>query len=675
MELDLNSLPLESRDAVRSAALLGERFSLPILMEVGVESGALDPLFDGGILIQVGSTEARFATVEILESEIGQLPWSHKRRISAKIAKALAKRRADPCEVARHYVNAQEFAQARTFFTKAAEKATLDNDYRSALVLLHQAFELWPAEEDTNLRKRLLFEMGRCARNVNDLVKCRMAWEELLEMSIEDDDVVSRLEANRRLAELATQVQDRVEKRQRLQEAARLSSLLEDPIQEAKDWYSYGGFLLDNIRVEEATEATSHALDAAIRSGDRALETEILALNALSHAMQGNAKVAFERIENAITIAIDSELPEQLATVYRRKANIHEYSGQYREYINLEMESLDRCRSGGWEGLEHSCLSCLSFAFFRLGQWKQSHDAIREAVELKKVDGELLAIATTVKACLAAFQGKRKQAISLFNESLQLIRLHGGIVVEFYIYWARGVTSIIDGNQKSGGEAFRDLISLWRNTDDRKDAISGLVAAAGFYADTNNPNSLAECIDILSAIAADNSTLESNSAKAAAFAEDFWLRGKFDEAIHSMSQAIEGYRKQGLRVEETLLLRRLGTMFASAQEISKARTAWTDSMKIARDLGMRPLMDALKNDRVGIGPTAIGTNNSNATGLTGRQMEVLRFIGKGLTNKEAASRLSLSPRTVEMHVASILERLNCRARTEAIKKATELGLI
>jgi DNA-binding NarL/FixJ family response regulator len=35
--------------------------------------------------------------------------------------------------------------------------------------------------------------------------------------------------------------------------------------------------------------------------------------------------------------------------------------------------------------------------------------------------------------------------------------------------------------------------------------------------------------------------------------------------------------------------------------------------------------------------------------------------------------LNLSPRTVEMHVARLLENLNCRARAEAVRKASERG--
>ncbi len=61
--------------------------------------------------------------------------------------------------------------------------------------------------------------------------------------------------------------------------------------------------------------------------------------------------------------------------------------------------------------------------------------------------------------------------------------------------------------------------------------------------------------------------------------------------------------------------------------------------------------------------------------LTPRQVEVLRGVARGLTDKEIASELSLSPRTVEMHVARVLAALDCANRAEAVRKATALGLL
>jgi pimeloyl-ACP methyl ester carboxylesterase/DNA-binding CsgD family transcriptional regulator len=61
--------------------------------------------------------------------------------------------------------------------------------------------------------------------------------------------------------------------------------------------------------------------------------------------------------------------------------------------------------------------------------------------------------------------------------------------------------------------------------------------------------------------------------------------------------------------------------------------------------------------------------------LTPRQLEVLRAVARGLTDKEIASELSLSPRTVEMHVARALAALECANRAEAVGKAAALGLL
>jgi len=62
------------------------------------------------------------------------------------------------------------------------------------------------------------------------------------------------------------------------------------------------------------------------------------------------------------------------------------------------------------------------------------------------------------------------------------------------------------------------------------------------------------------------------------------------------------------------------------------------------------------------------------TTLPARQLQILAEISRGLTDKEIARTLRLSPRTVEMHVANALAALDCRSRAEAVRKAGELGV-
>jgi DNA-binding CsgD family transcriptional regulator len=64
-----------------------------------------------------------------------------------------------------------------------------------------------------------------------------------------------------------------------------------------------------------------------------------------------------------------------------------------------------------------------------------------------------------------------------------------------------------------------------------------------------------------------------------------------------------------------------------------------------------------------------------ALGISGRELEVLRELAAGRSNKEIAARLGLSPNTVKSHVARLLEKLEARRRTEAISRARELGIV
>jgi len=60
--------------------------------------------------------------------------------------------------------------------------------------------------------------------------------------------------------------------------------------------------------------------------------------------------------------------------------------------------------------------------------------------------------------------------------------------------------------------------------------------------------------------------------------------------------------------------------------------------------------------------------------LTEREVEVLRLLARGLTNKQIAARLVVSPRTVQHHVAHIYPKIGRRTRAGAAMFAMEHGL-
>jgi two-component system, NarL family, response regulator YdfI len=61
--------------------------------------------------------------------------------------------------------------------------------------------------------------------------------------------------------------------------------------------------------------------------------------------------------------------------------------------------------------------------------------------------------------------------------------------------------------------------------------------------------------------------------------------------------------------------------------------------------------------------------------LTAREIEVLAAMADGASNKEIARRLNISFHTVKFHVAAILDKLEADSRTEAVVKASQLGIV
>lgn len=93
---------------------------------------------------------------------------------------------------------------------------------------------------------------------------------------------------------------------------------------------------------------------------------------------------------------------------------------------------------------------------------------------------------------------------------------------------------------------------------------------------------------------------------------------------------------------------------------------------LARDRGRRhrELLRALDEPRPAAPRPAAGAHE-----LTPRELEVLRLVAAGETNRDIARRSFVSTSTVKTHVHHILAKLGARSRTRAVARARELGLL
>ena len=118
---------------------------------------------------------------------------------------------------------------------------------------------------------------------------------------------------------------------------------------------------------------------------------------------------------------------------------------------------------------------------------------------------------------------------------------------------------------------------------------------------------------------------------------------------------------EAARVRElvSLACRALGDEEAAAVELDAARTAY-ERLNAGADLA-----------RIGsYAQTSLGTH-----GLTPRELEVLRLVASGKTNRAIAAELVVSDRTVDRHVSNIFTKLDVSSRAAATASAYEHGLL
>lgn len=137
--------------------------------------------------------------------------------------------------------------------------------------------------------------------------------------------------------------------------------------------------------------------------------------------------------------------------------------------------------------------------------------------------------------------------------------------------------------------------------------------------------------------------------------------GRWDEAAAAFQAA--GYRYE------------YATALAETGRPDQLLTA----LSVLDGLGAEPLARIVRArlrehgvSRIPRGPAA--ATRRNPAGLTRRQVDVARLLGRNLTNAEIADELVLSVRTVDNHVAAVLSKLGAANRREIIRRAGELGV-
>ena len=127
-------------------------------------------------------------------------------------------------------------------------------------------------------------------------------------------------------------------------------------------------------------------------------------------------------------------------------------------------------------------------------------------------------------------------------------------------------------------------------------------------------------------------------------------------------------------------------MVALAADEADASDAWAAGARgvLSRDVDAETLattLEAVSRGLVVADPglsarvPAVREQSAPQADVTPRELQVLALMAEGMPNKTIASALQISEHTVKFHVNSVLNKLEAHSRTEAVTRATRMGLI
>lgn len=118
--------------------------------------------------------------------------------------------------------------------------------------------------------------------------------------------------------------------------------------------------------------------------------------------------------------------------------------------------------------------------------------------------------------------------------------------------------------------------------------------------------------------------------------------------------------------------------YSSGDEIAAALRAGASGF-VAKDTPLPGLVEAIRHVRTGeqFLPPEIARRLAGqiSTQLSPRELEVLKLIGKGHSNKEIGAELDVTEATIKAHVTNVLSKLGVADRTQAILAGIKRGLI
>jgi DNA-binding CsgD family transcriptional regulator len=322
---------------------------------------------------------------------------------------------------------------------------------------------------------------------------------------------------------------------------------------------------------------------------------------------------------------------------------------------------LMQARDDGAIGLVLFALPRLALADLSAGSWARAVGHAAEAVELARSTGQhgLAAMPLAQLALVAALRGDQGYD-GLLAELDQVTAAEPagilGVLMQDTRRWAQGVRAALTGEP---AEALHHFEQMTQPTLTRLAALDRLDIAAR----TGHLDTAARWLAELEEFA---DTADTPHARAVVAHGRGVLAAREDapaaERFFSLALGFETGQDRPFERARTHLV--YGEFLRRSRRRVDAREQLRSALQIFNDLGADPWVQRAEQELRASGETARKRDASTTVALTAQEKQVATFIAEGLSNREVAAKLFLSPRTIDFHLRNVFAKTGITSRGE-----------
>jgi DNA-binding NarL/FixJ family response regulator len=670
----------DARTVLSAAAALGQSFDPQLASAIAGVAAWPEDTVRRGIVWEQAPGRLAFRHDLVREAFYGEIGWSRRPALHRAIADALEAEGAPASAIAEHWARGRQPDRARRSFLAAADAFRDVHAYRDAARAIRRALDLWPEGAEEPARLDALEDLGRCAELAGELGGAALAWREVAEGRRPLGDRARFAAALRHLAgalELQGLWEDALAARE---QAAAAFAAAGRPGDAAGERLAAATHLRSAASYRAALALLETARAEATAAARPDLEARIAGLEGNVRARMGEGSPAVELVRAALAIALEHNHSGAAAEVYQRLADSLEHLGDYRGARETYDEAVGYCAANSLEPTAQVCMACLSVVLRQAGDWDHSASLCRQVLESPAATLHARGAASGTLGLILVLRGQRGPGRPLLLESATIARRIELAAMELLSAWGLAVLDQAR-SPAAAAERCRAILERWSETEERHYAVSPLRWAATAFAEAQDGEAVRACAAALTQVAADTGQSEAMSALAHALGEAALLDGEPAQAAAQFDRAEALLADVGAPFERAESQRRAAAALAAAGRRAEAVERLVAAHRAARRLGARPLAARIADDLAALGERVerrlgrLAAAQLANGGLTRREVEVVRLVAVGQTNREIARELFLSPRTVDTHVQNIRTKLGCRSRADAARRATELGLV